>query len=60
MWLFESKQVPKLVVDELSDYDSFTWRSVNWKKDSDKKDIETFLTLKDPNGNNVLESIIFR
>jgi len=60
LWLFESKQVPKLVIDELSDYDSFTWRSANWKKDSDKKEIEAFLNLQDPKGTQVLESIVFR
>jgi elongation factor 1-gamma len=60
LWLFESKQVPKIVVDELSDYDSFNWKSVNWKKDSDKKEIEAFLNLQDPKGTQVLESIVFR
>jgi len=60
LWLFESKSVPKIVIDELSDYDSFTWRAANWKKDSDKKEIEAYLNLTDPKGTTVLESIVFR
>jgi hypothetical protein len=60
LWLFESKQVPKIVVDELSDYDSFTWRAANWKKESDKKEIESFLNKKDPLGLPVLDSKVFR
>jgi len=61
LWLFESKSVPKIVVDELSDYDSFTWRAVNWKKDSDKKEIEAFLHQDQPiAGLQVIDNRVFR
>jgi len=42
LWLFEDKKVPK-EFQELSDYDSFTWKALNWKKEADKKEIELFL-----------------
>jgi len=60
LWLMESKTVPKLVIDELSDYDSFNWRAANWKKDSDKKEIESFLRQQDPTGLPVLDVKVFR
>jgi len=60
LWLFENKQVPK-EFQELSDYDSFTWKPLNWKKEADKKEIEMFLNQTGPiHGLEVLDCKIFR
>jgi len=60
LWLFESKQIPKEFL-EISDYDSFEWKNLNWKKDSDKKEIEAFLHQDQPiAGLQVIDNRVFR
>jgi len=60
MWLFESKTIPKEIQEGI-DYDSYTWRRAEWKKDKDRQELEIYLKQEgELDGLKIIEGKTFR